>query len=298
MGHPQLSAILPPPDPKDVGFVERFAEAETRVRAQYASMMQTDETKRAEVTKARLQLEAWCGYAKPYIYDPITRRMVDWAKEADKEVWERVFPQLVACCYNYLSATATVGGVPLSSMRAATKAEALLNSQCTPCPVPMSALSPAMLKKYGREAPILQKKVLGNASEFSLELGQFRAEWTALFRALPSMHWSPYSFITARLVWDMLPETHRMRLSIIPWVKEMANNNWSELEEVKPQKAVMLWYTAILEHHCLLRLHLLRVGGGEAAEGSDAPGSQCTRASLPSAASPPPTRTSCCWPSP
>ena len=106
--HPQLSAILPPPDPKDVGFVERFAEAETRVRAQYASMMQTDETKRAEVTKARLQLEAWCGYAKPYIYDPITRRMVDWAKEADKEVWERVFPQLVACCYNYLRATATI----------------------------------------------------------------------------------------------------------------------------------------------------------------------------------------------
>ena len=107
--HPQLNTILPPPDPKDAGFAERFADAEARVRAQYANMMQMDEAKRDEVTRARLQLVTWCGYAKQYICDPVTKRMVDWAMEAEKAVWERVFPQLVACCYNYLRTTATRG---------------------------------------------------------------------------------------------------------------------------------------------------------------------------------------------
>ena len=246
------------------------------VRAQYSKLLSNapvDKEKEDAVAlkekedaaaEARIMLRQWCAAAANHIYDPQTGRRVEWAAERGRAVWERVYPLMVACCYRQLKdeedleqelkgdvqglkfTRAGEREMPADLARDALRVEALMSSRVTQCPVPTSSLTPHMEKKYSREAPSLTRRALGKDSSFSLSLPTFKAQWEALFEALPEMHWETDSFITARLIWSLLPETHRKRLAALPWVRAMEKYDWSTMTQVEPPRTVFGWYTAVL----------------------------------------------------
>ena len=270
-----VQALIPAPRPKDPGYVIRMEMAERNVRSQYLKLMSMGPNKQDESAAARIMLRQWSGAAASCIYDPLTGSRVDWMNELRASVWERVFPLMVMLCYNYLRMEAELqkqmqqnihgldlklagaGDMPADFAKDAVRIKTMLRARCTPCPVPTSCLTSYMEKKYSREAETLTKRALGKNTTFALELSVFKEQWETLFDALPAMHWQEDSLITARLVWEMLPEIHRKRLVVLPWVQHRATNDWARLEKMVPADAVYGWYAAILKQQgmdrCVMR---------------------------------------------